>query len=89
MLKLHSWKKTTWKKLELDHFLGKGFVESAPISADADCCALGWPGLKGQTVNYLFEEFLPDLRKAGVGKKVLEQLLVHYPSKILTMQEPR
>ena len=76
----------------VDHFLrflDKGFVERALISADANCCALGWPGLKGHSVNYLFEEFLPDLRKAGVSEDIFEQLLVHNPSKILTMQEPQ
>ena len=70
-------------------FLKKGYVDRAVISADANCCALGWPGLKGHSVNYLFEEFLPDLRKAGVGEEVFEQLLVHTPAKILTMQEPQ
>jgi len=70
-------------------FLEKGYLNRAVISADANCCALGWPGLKGHSVNYLFEEFLPDLRKAGVGEEVFEQLLVHTPANILTMQEPR
>jgi predicted metal-dependent phosphotriesterase family hydrolase len=76
----------------VDHFLrflDKGFVDVALISADANCCALGWPGLKGHSVNYLFEEFLPDLRKAGVGEEIIEQLLVHNPTKFLTMQEPK
>lgn len=70
-------------------FLDKGYVDRALISADANCCALGWPGLKGHSVNYLFEEFIPDLRKAGVKEEVFEQLLVDNPAKILTMQEPR
>ncbi len=70
-------------------FLKKGFVNRAVISADANCCALGWPGLKGHSVNYLFEEFLPDLRASGVGEEVFEQLLVDTPAKILTMHEPR
>ncbi|MCQ6279310.1 phosphotriesterase [Bacillus sp. EB600] len=70
-------------------FLDKGFLDRAVISADANCCALGWPGLKGHSVNYLFEEFLPDLRKAGVSEEVFEQLLVHTPAKFLTMQEPQ
>lgn len=76
----------------VDHFLRflcKGFAHRALISADANCCALGWPGLKGHSVNYLFEEFLPDLRKSGVHEEVFEQLLVHNPAKILTMQDPR
>ena len=75
----------------VDHFLrflAKGFVDRTLISADANCCALGWPGLKGHSVNYLFEEFLPDLRKAGVGEEVFEQLLVHNPAKILNNASP-
>lgn len=76
----------------VDHFLRflkKGYLDRAVISADANCCALGWPGLKGHSVNYLFEEFLPDLRKAGIGEEVFEQLLIHTPANILTMREPR
>ncbi|WP_081092586.1 MULTISPECIES: aryldialkylphosphatase [Peribacillus] len=69
-------------------FLEKGFLERAVISADANCCALGWPGLKGHSVNYLFEEFIPDLRKAGVAEDVFDQLLVRTPANFLTMQEP-
>ena len=75
----------------VDHFLrflSKGHLKRAVISADANCCALGWPGLKGHSVNYLFEEFLPDLRKAGVGEEVFEQLLVHTPANFLTLQVP-
>jgi predicted metal-dependent phosphotriesterase family hydrolase len=80
------------RKERVDHFLRfleKGHLERAVISADANCCALGWPGLKGHSVNYLFEEFIPDLRKAGVGEEAIEQLLVHTPARFLTMQEPR
>ncbi|WP_066254476.1 phosphotriesterase family protein [Neobacillus drentensis] len=70
-------------------FINKGFLDRAVVSADANCCALGWPGLKGHSVNYVFEEFLPDLRKAGVSEDAFEQLLVHTPAKFLTLQEPR
>lgn len=80
------------RKDRVDHFLSfiaNGHLDRAVISADANCCALGWPGLKGHSVNYLFEEFLPDLRAAGVGEEVFEQLLVKTPAKILTMQDPR
>jgi predicted metal-dependent phosphotriesterase family hydrolase len=48
-------------------FLEKGYVENAVISADANCWPLGWPGVKGHSVNYLFEEFIPDLRDLGVS----------------------
>lgn len=70
-------------------FMNKGYLDRAVISADANCCALGWPGLKGHSVNYLFEEFIPDLLKAGVSEDVVEQLLVRTPANILTMQEPK
>ncbi|MED1605082.1 phosphotriesterase [Cytobacillus kochii] len=80
------------RKDRVDHFLrflNKGHLERAVISADANCCALGWPGLKGHSVNYLFEEFIPDLRKAGVSEEVFEQLLIHTPANILTLQAPQ
>ena len=32
-----------------------GHVDSVLASADANCSPLGWPGVKGHTVNYLFE----------------------------------
>ena len=70
-------------------FLSKGHVNRAVISADANCCALGWPGLKGHSVNYLFEDFLPDLRKAGVAEDVFEQLLIHTPADFLTLRAPK
>lgn len=81
-----------YRKDRVDHFmrfLDKGFVEKAVIAADANCCALGWPGLKGHSVNYLFEEFLPDIRKAGVTEEQIEQLLVHTPATFLSLQDPR
>lgn len=77
----------------VDHFmrfLDKGFLERTVIAADANCCALGWPGLKGHTVNYLFEEFIPDLKRMGVGDDAtLKQLLVDTPARFLTLQDPR
>lgn len=76
----------------VDHFvrfLNKGHLNRAVISADANCCALGWPGLKGHSVNYLFEEFIPDIRKAGVSEEAIEQLLIHTPANFLTLREPR
>ena len=52
----------------LDHFLRYvqgGRVDSVLASADANCSPLGWPGVKGHTVNYLFEVLIPALREAG------------------------
>ncbi|RHW32367.1 phosphotriesterase [Lysinibacillus yapensis] len=69
-------------------FLEKGYLKNAVISADANCWPLGWPGVEGHSVNYLFEEFIPDLRKAGVDEGIIEQLLVHNPANILTMRAP-
>ena len=70
-------------------FIRKGHLERAVISADANCCALGWPGLKGHSVNYLFEEFIPDIKKAGVTDAEIEQLLVTTPANFLTLHAPK
>ena len=80
------------RQARVDHFvrfLNKGHLNRAVISADANCCALGWPGLKGHSVNYLFEEFIPDIRKAGVSEGAIEQLLIHTPADFLTLRAPR
>ena len=56
------------RKERLDHFLRYvqgGRVDSVLASADANCSPLGWPGVKGHTVNYLFEVLIPALREAG------------------------
>lgn len=82
---------STDRKARIQHFLSfleKGFIENAVISADANCWPLGWPGVEGHSVNYLFEEFIPDLRHAGISDQVIEQLLVHNPANILTMRSP-
>lgn len=70
-------------------FIRKGNLDRAVISADANCCALGWPGLKGHSVNYLFEDFIPDIKKAGVTDEELHQLLVLTPADILTLRVPQ
>ncbi|TYB69172.1 phosphotriesterase [Nonomuraea sp. PA05] len=67
-------------------FLGKGFLDQALVSADANCSPLGWPGVKGHTVNYLFEELVPDLRDAGLDEATITRLLVHNPADFLTIQ---
>lgn len=81
------------RKDRMEHFLrflDKGFLDRAVIAADANCCALGWPGVKGHTVNYLFEEFIPDLKNAGLtDEAVYKKLLVDTPADFLTLRDPK
>ncbi|HZK06381.1 MAG TPA: hypothetical protein VFC82_11150 [Actinomycetaceae bacterium] len=77
------------RKERLDHFLG--FVEEMGIetvlaSADANCSPLGWPGVRGHTVNYIFEVLIPDLRNAGWDEARIETLFVKNPAEFLTMK---
>jgi phosphotriesterase-related protein len=77
------------RKERLDHFLrfiGQGHLDKALVSADANCSPLGWPGVKGHTVNYLFEDLIPDLRDAGVGEATITTLFVDNPADFLTIQ---
>lgn len=76
----------------LDHFLRfightaeRSFLDQALASADANCSPLGWPGVKGHTVNYLFDQLLPDLRAAGVDEATIEQIFVTNPAGFLTL----
>ncbi len=74
----------------LDHFLdfvGKGFLDKALVSADANCSPLGWPGVKGHTVNYLFEDLIPDLRGAGLDEPTIRKLLEDNPADFLTIRD--
>ena len=73
----------------LDHFLGYvqgGRVDSVLASADANCSPLGWPGVKGHTVNYLFDVLIPALRAAGVDEATITRIFVELPADFLTMQ---
>lgn len=73
----------------LDHllrFIGAGHLGAALVSADANCSPLGWPGVKGHTVNYLFERLVPDLRAAGAGEATITALLVDNPASFLAIQ---
>jgi phosphotriesterase-related protein len=77
------------RKERLDHFLGlldKGHLAQLLVSADANCSPLGWPGVKGHTVNYLFEDLIPDLRAAGVDEATISTLLVDNPADFLTIR---
>lgn len=73
----------------LDHFLGylrDGLVDSVLASADANCSPLGWPGVKGHTVNYLFEVLLPALRDAGVDEDTITRIFVDLPADFLSIK---
>jgi phosphotriesterase-related protein len=73
----------------LDHFLGylrDGLVDSVLASADANCSPLGWPGVKGHTVNYLFEVLLPALRDAGVEEDTISRIFVDLPADFLSIK---
>lgn len=72
----------------LDHFLRfvqGGYVDKVLASADANCSPLGWPGVKGHTVNYIFEQLLPDLRAAGVDESTIHRIFVESPAEFLTL----
>ena len=73
----------------LDHFLrylNNGLVDSVLASADANCSPLGWPGVKGHTVNYLFERLLPDLRANGIGDDTVDRIFVRNAADFLALQ---
>ena len=55
-------------------------------SADANCSPLGWPGVKGHTVNYLFEVLIPALRAAGVDEATITRIFVELPADFLTIR---
>ncbi|WP_151769695.1 phosphotriesterase [Streptomyces abyssomicinicus] len=76
----------------LDHFLGylrDGLVDSVLASADANCSPLGWPGVKGHTVNYLFEVLIPALREHGVDDATITRIFVDLPADFLSIQPDR
>lgn len=73
----------------LDHFLrfiGEGRLHQVLASADANCSPLGWPGVKGHTVNYIFEDLIPDLRAAGLDEAAITTIFVDNPADFLTIQ---
>lgn len=72
----------------LDHFMrlvNAGHLDRLLASADANCSPLGWPGVKGHTVNYIFEQLIPDLRDAGIDQAGIDQLFIHGPAEFLAM----
>lgn len=73
----------------LDHFLrylNNGLVDQVLASADANCSPLGWPGVKGHTVNYLFDQLLPDLRAAGISEEMIDRIFARNPAEFLSLQ---
>ena len=76
------------RKQRLDHFLdliAKGHLDRLLASADANCSPLGWPGVKGHTVNYIFEDLMPDLRNAGIDEATIKTLFVDNPAQFLSI----
>lgn len=73
----------------LDHFLRfirAGYLDQALAGADANCSPLGWPGVKGHTVNYIFEDLIPDLRSAGLDEATITRIFVTNPADFLTLR---
>lgn len=76
------------RKERLDHFLRfiDGHLDQVLASADANCSPLGWPGVKGHTVNYLFEQLIPDLRAAGLDERTITAIFVDNPADFLSIR---
>lgn len=66
-------------------FIKSGLTKQVLASADANCSPLGWPGVKGHTVNYLFEQLIPDLHAEGIDDSVINQLFIHNTAEFLTL----
>lgn len=65
------------RKDRMDHFLRfvqNGQADRVLASADANCSPLGWPGVKGHTINYIFEVLIPDLQRNGVDDATIHQI---------------
>lgn len=75
------------RKERMEHFLRfiAAYPDQALASADANCSPLGWPGVKGHTVNYLFEVLIPDLVAHGVDEAYLHRLFVDLPADFLAL----
>jgi phosphotriesterase-related protein len=76
------------RKERLEHFLRfirGGYVDRVLASADANCSPLGWPGVKGHTVNYLFEELIPDLHDSCIDDSTIAKVFVENPAGFLTI----
>ncbi|HZB20105.1 MAG TPA: phosphotriesterase, partial [Blastococcus sp.] len=72
----------------LEHFLrliGEGHVDQVLASADANCSPLGWPGVEGHTVNYIYEQLIPELRQEGIDDATIHRIFVENPAEFLTL----
>lgn len=67
-------------------FIDAGHLHKALASADANCSPLGWPGVEGHSVNYIFTDLIPDLRDAGLGQAAITTLFVDNPANFLATQ---
>jgi phosphotriesterase-related protein len=77
------------RRERLEHFLHlvrSGHVNQVLASADANCSPLGWPGVKGHTVNYIHEQLIPDLRQEGIGDTTIRTIFVENPADFLTLR---
>lgn len=72
----------------LEHFLGwiDRDVDAVLASADANCSPLGWPGVKGHTVNYIFEQLIPDLKRNDVDDETIKRIFISNPAQFLSLQ---
>lgn len=72
----------------LAHFLRfhAAYPDHVLAGVDANCSPLGWPGVKGHTVNYLFEELIPDLKEAGIDAAEITRLFVTRPAEFYTVK---
>lgn len=71
----------------MDHFLRElaaGHETKLLASADANCSPLGWPGVKGHTINYIFEVLIPDLQRNGVPNDVIHRIFNDHAQDFLT-----
>lgn len=78
------------RRERMEHFvslLNEGHLDRLLVSADANCSPLGWPGVKGHTVNYIFEDLIPDLREAGVDQATITRILRDNPADFLTIHD--
>ncbi|WP_460774526.1 phosphotriesterase family protein [Microbacterium sp. GXF7504] len=57
-------------------FLNEGHADQVLAAADANCSPLGWPGVKGHTINYLFEVLIPALKEHGVDDAMIRKIFV-------------
>jgi phosphotriesterase-related protein len=76
------------RRERMDHFLRfvkGGYADRVLASADANCSPLGWPGVKGHTVNYIFEQLIPDLREAGVDEATIRKIFIENPAGFLSI----